>query len=299
MSRQRLVLQGPSGTELLKQGLGGVHNAFDARGRAAQGEVYDRYIDGGASVMVANTYSRFRDVDAERIVPEEWRILVDTVRQSTGLRAQSEVYFAVSIGSMNDANNLEKAPDQALSFDFFRQQAEIIRGLNSLNSKVVLAEAIPAVSEAQGQARAFRDAGLECFISFYLGADGNLVSGESLEEAIRRVDEASQGHPLGYLVNCCPPQAIKKALEGCSSRYLPRLVGAYPNAATNEAAELDGVDYVVGVEDPASVAGHFRYLLEHYPNLRIVGGCCGHDPESVSAIAKAHLYEVVEELYSK
>ena len=54
---------------------------------------------------------------------------------------------------------------------------------------------------------------------------------------------------------------------------------------------VKGVQFVdiVDAGDPAELAGQYRELRGHHPQLTILGGCCGTDATHVDAIAQACL----------
>lgn len=67
-------------------------------------------------------------------------------------------------------------------------------------------------SEAMGMARAMEQTGIPYIISFTIQADGNLIDGTPIDEAIDRIDAATTNHPVCYMANCVHPRIVRQAL---------------------------------------------------------------------------------------
>ena len=141
------------------------------------------------------------------------------------------------------------------------------------------------VDEAIGVARAASSVGLPVVISFTVETDGALPSGEPLGDAIARVDDATDGAPAYYMVNCAHPTHFAEQLTP-GAGWLARVKAIRANASRCSHAELD-VATELDRGDVADLAGWYRRLRSILPDLRVVGGCCGTDHEHVTAIAEA------------
>ena len=141
------------------------------------------------------------------------------------------------------------------------------------------------VDEAIGVARAASSVGLPVVISFTVETDGALPSGEPLGDAIARVDDATDGAPAYYMVNCAHPTHFAEQLTP-GAGWLARVKAIRANASRCSHAELD-VATELDRGDVADLAGWYRRLHSILPDLRVVGGCCGTDHEHVTAIAEA------------
>jgi homocysteine S-methyltransferase len=141
------------------------------------------------------------------------------------------------------------------------------------------------VEEAIGIARAAKAAGLPAVISFTVETDGKLPTGESLRDAIEAVDAASGRAPAYYMVNCAHPHHFQDALQA-GEPWTERLRGIRANASTRSHAELDQAkDLDAG--DPAELARLYAGLRRKFPNLTVLGGCCGTDHRHVEQICFA------------
>ena len=140
------------------------------------------------------------------------------------------------------------------------------------------------VEEAAGIAQAARAARMPLAVSFTLETDGRLPSGDSLSDAITRTDEASQGHPAYYMINCAHPTHFERVLE--NAPWADRVRGLRANASRRSHAELDeSTDLDAG--NPEELGGEYRALRPWLPRLSVVGGCCGTDHRHVAAMCEA------------
>ncbi len=143
------------------------------------------------------------------------------------------------------------------------------------------------VEEALGIARAARAASMPLALSFTVETDGKLPSGQSLTEAIERVDEESDEYPVYYMINCAHPSHFENVLDELG-RKVRRVRGLRANASRRSHSELDACpDLDAG--DPRELGGEYRVLARKLPALTVVGGCCGTDDRHVAAIAAAML----------
>ena len=141
------------------------------------------------------------------------------------------------------------------------------------------------VEEALGAARAAADAGMPAAISFTLETNGRLPTGETLREAVEAVDDATDGAPAYYMINCAHPTHFE-AMLGAGEEWTRRVRGLRANASKRSHAELDEAkDLDDG--DPAELGREYRALMRKLPMLTVLGGCCGTDHRHVEAISQA------------
>ena len=135
------------------------------------------------------------------------------------------------------------------------------------------------VGEAIGVARAAADVGLPAGIGFTVETDGRLPDGTSLASAIDQVDAAAP--PAYFLVNCAHPSHILRGLD--EGAWRDRVGGLRVNASTMSHAELDEAEQLDD-GDPAQLAADQQPLLAAFPNVEVLGGCCGTDARHVAAM---------------
>jgi S-methylmethionine-dependent homocysteine/selenocysteine methylase len=177
-------------------------------------------------------------------------------------------------------------PEQRMTSDEARAyHAAQIRTFRWTEADLVTAITMNYIEEAIGVARAAGDVGIPVAISFTVETDGHLPTGESLEEAIERVDAATLGLPAYYMINCAHPEHFAAQLEP-GAPWLERIGGLRVNASAKSHAELNES---TSLDDgnPSELGRLHVPLLHTLPRVTVVGGCCGTDDRHVDEIAKA------------
>jgi homocysteine S-methyltransferase len=128
--------------------------------------------------------------------------------------------------------------------------------------------------------RAAEKAGIPSVVSFTLETDGRLPSGQALRDAVAEVDADSGAAAAYFMVNCAHPTHFEHVL---ADGGLERLRGLRANASSKSHAELDEADEL-DQGDPHELAQQYRSLRRLWPNLTVVGGCCGTDHRHVDEI---------------
>lgn len=151
----------------------------------------------------------------------------------------------------------------------------------------VTAMTMTNVPEALGVVRASQAVGLPVAISFTVETDGSLPTGESLRDAIRAVDAETGAGPAYYMINCAHPVHFSDVLER-HGEWTARIRGIRANASTRSHAELDAApDLDAG--DPDDLGARYAAILEQFPHINVLGGCCGTDDRHVARICDAVL----------
>ena len=153
----------------------------------------------------------------------------------------------------------------------------------SAGAQMMTAVTMTYAGEAIGITDAASAEGLPVAISFTVETDGRLPSGQELGEAITEVDEATDGAPAYFMVNCAHPTHFAGVLEEGGS-WVERVKGVRANASTMSHAELDEAEEL-DRGDVAGLARHYAELRRILPDMRVAGGCCGTDAAHISAIA--------------
>ncbi len=185
------------------------------------------------------------------------------------------------IGPRGDAY----APEEELSAD----DAELYHGtqlswLSDTAVDMVTALTFTQATEAVGIVRAARSRGLPIVVSFTVETDGKLPTGQPLGEAIRKVDEETDGAAAYFMINCAHPDHFGHVLD--EADWTHRIRGIRCNASRLSHAELDECE-VLDDGNPTELASQYKTLMERMPWINVVGGCCGSDLRHVTSIAKA------------
>ncbi len=150
---------------------------------------------------------------------------------------------------------------------------------------MVSAITMNTVNEAVGIARAAKAHAMPCVVSFTVETDGRLADGTTLRAAIEATDDATDGSPAYYMVNCAHPTHFESALTA-GERWVERIYGIRANASAKSHAELDEAE-TLDVGDMVDLSRRYRALTQAFPQMRILGGCCGTDHRHLAAIYEA------------
>jgi S-methylmethionine-dependent homocysteine/selenocysteine methylase len=186
------------------------------------------------------------------------------------------------VGPQDDGYNPSELLSATAAQDYHSTQIETFR---TTAADMVTAITMTYADEAVGLTRAAQAAGMPVAISFTLETDGRLPSGQALEEAIEQVDDATDGGPAYYMINCAHPTHFDDVIAA-GGMWTNRIRGLRANASTKSHAELDEATEL-DAGDPADLAERYASLGRTLPNLSVLGGCCGTDHRHVRAIAQA------------
>lgn len=142
--------------------------------------------------------------------------------------------------------------------------------------------------EAIGVTRAAERANMPVVISFTVETDGKLPTGQSLVEAIERVDDATSSYPAYFMINCAHPSHFAMVLGG-DEPGIERIRGLRANASHLSHVELNDAPNV-DTGNPAELGLEYADLKKHrLKQLNVMGGCCGTDHRHIEQIALACL----------
>lgn len=151
---------------------------------------------------------------------------------------------------------------------------------------MVTAFTLNYIDEAIGVTQAAKQLMMPIAISFTVETDGKLPTGQTLRNAIERTDDATDGYPVYYMINCAHPTHFMPALITDAGDWLSRIYGLRANASAKSHAELNDA---TALDDghPIELARQYNEAKCHLPKLHVVGGCCGTDSRHVEAICQA------------
>ena len=219
-----------------------------------------------------------RRIDA---INQEAITLLADLRDRDG-RGPGDYVISGCIGPRGDGYD---ASLRASAADAERYHADQIASFADTQADLVSALTLTHTEEAIGITRAAQNAGMPVVISFTLETDGRLPSGTALGDAIHEVDAATDHGPAYYMVNCAHPTHFDHVLEDAGASF-GRLRGIRANASPKGHDELDAATELDD-GDPYELASQYASLTARFPELTILGGCCGTDERHIEQIASA------------
>ena len=163
----------------------------------------------------------------------------DGVRFIAGLRNRfvenpNSIVLNAVIGPRGDAYRPEAKIAMDAAEEYFAEQLGWLAGTEA---DMVTALTFNQASEAAGLVRAARSAGLPVVVSFTVETNGALPDGQSLAEAITRVDEATDGYTAYFMINCAHPEHFAPVLGAVMPNSI-QLRNSIPEIRTNSRASI-------------------------------------------------------------
>lgn len=289
LSKRILILDGAMGTMLQRKGLQGNSESFNLTNPETIGEIHNEYIEAGADIITANSFSANSISQSEYNLSEKAGQMAEAAariaRKAAG-EAPRKIWVAGSVGptskSLSLAQNINDPIFRPYSFDGMAEAFEVqIRGLvkggvdlllfetcfDALNTKAAL-YAIGHIPEASD---------IPIMISASMSdRSGRTLTGQTMEAFYRSVQHCS---PLSFGLNCSLGAEEMIPLIAEVASFATCAVSCYPNAGLpNEMGEYD--------ETPSQMAESVRKMARA-GSVNIVGGCCGTTPEHIKAVAEA------------
>lgn len=289
LSKRILILDGAMGTMLQRKGLQGNSESFNLTNPETIGEIHNEYIEAGADIITANSFSANSISQSEYNLSEKAGQMAETaarIARKAASEAPRKIWVAGSVGptskSLSLAQNINDPIFRPYSFDGMAEAFEVqIRGLvkggvdlllfetcfDALNTKAAL-YAIGHIPEASD---------IPIMISASMSdRSGRTLTGQTMEAFYRSVQHCS---PLSFGLNCSLGAEEMIPLVAEVASFATCAVSCYPNAGLpNEMGEYD--------ETPSQMAESVRKMALA-GSVNIVGGCCGTTPEHIKAVAEA------------
>ena len=281
-------MSGACGTEIQRRGVPTPLPLWSTHALLTHPEVVKQihldYLAAGAEIITTNTFRTTRRALAKAGIGgrarELTRLASKLARDAVSeLNLDSNVLVGGSIAPLEDCYEPSLVPPLDIAYKEHREQAE-----NFVGSGVdfIMLETFNTIAEALAAYQAVRDVGFEAMVSFVTGSDGNLLSGETLAEAVRVFEPLN---PLALCINCIQLPITKIALQKlAASTTLP--IGIYANG---EGHPHEDQGWVFGGD--AGPDEYLKYAKEwRQIGATIIGGCCGTTP--------AYIEKLKQELFS-
>ena len=278
-----------------------VNSAFiyDKEKSAALSEIYRQYLDIGCKynlpLLLSTPTWRASRERIEKAGYEKADVNGDNFRFFDGMRKSYGAYadkivICGLLSCRGDAYNPSEALSSKAAHNFHSWQAN---RLAEAGVDFLLAATLPALSEATGLATALAATAKPYIISFVLRAEGTLLDGTPLKDAISAIDTDVHPKPIAYLANCTHASIFKNAImhnAHSSSTVRKRVAGLLANTAALEPEKLNDSEELVE-EDPETF-GKSLASLHAELGMKILGGCCGTDDRHIDHLAKQLVREL-------
>ena len=187
-----------------------------------------------------------------------------------------------------DGYNSKELMTEAEAESYHSKQIKMFR--SSAVVDLVTAITMTYAEEAIGICRAAENADIPVVISFSVETNGQLPSGQSLENAIEQVDYATNGAPLYYMIDCPDANHFDTVLP-IREGWLERIHGLRANVSITNHGELNQVEEL---DDNNSVPLPFKYesFNNHLSSLKFFG-----DYSNTSICHQEKIYPVCLSLF--
>lgn len=289
LSKRILILDGAMGTMLQRKGLQGNSESFNLTNPETIGEIHNEYIEAGADIITANSFSANSISQSEYNLSEKAGQMAEAAariaRKAVG-EAPRKVWVAGSVGptskSLSLAQNINDPVFRPYSFDEMAEAFEVqIRGLVKGGVDLLLFETCFDALNTKAALYAIRHIPEASDIPIMISASmsdksGRTLTGQTMEAFYRSIQHCN---PLSFGLNCSLGAEEMIPLIAEVASFAACAVSCYPNAGLpNEMGEYD--------ESPSRMAESVRKMALA-GSVNIVGGCCGTTPEHIKAVAEA------------
>jgi S-methylmethionine-dependent homocysteine/selenocysteine methylase len=293
---EAVLLDGALGSLLVARGVRWRDHGLRTDAAAVQA-LHLEYLEAGAQVLRTNTFqlnrrvyqnvfrdaSHMRHIGAPDLAERVPRLIATAVGVARSAREQANRPDVPIAGVMSPLEHCFR-PDLAPSSEqAHAEHAELARLLAQAGADMLFLQSMSALDETRAALESARDTGLPVWVSFAVGADGQLLSGAPLSSGVHLAQTLGAE---AVLVNAAPPADIDVALD--------RLLSVRPEIPVGGLAQI-------GQFDPPSwkfeffpqFVGTEAWPAQHYARAalgwrqrgaRVIGGCSGSTPEHIRAL---------------
>lgn len=289
-----LLLDGGVSTEIRRRGVTLDKNVWSGLATKTHPEevrqVHQDYIEAGAQIITANTYSTARHVLESINLGHESKLLnfksVQLAKQARDEVATEPVLIA---GSMSSMPPLTSHREVAIDGQVESSYQELAEGLADAGVDLIVAEMMRDIENAGIVIRAAVSTGLPVLIGFSAMMAENGVDVRSLRW--KNTDDTTEAHDFGEMVDSLKPlgglaagimhtrvEDIAAALEVLREHW------SGPLMAYAETGKLILPEWrYQEVSSPQQYAADIAGWIRDY-GVQIVGGCCGTGPEHIRVL---------------
>ncbi len=293
-SKEILLLDGGVSTEIRRRGVALDANVWSGLTTKTNPDevrqVHEDYIEAGAQIITANTYSTARHVLESINLGHESKLLnfksVQLAQQARDNVARGDVYIAGSMSSMPPLTSHREVAIDGQVESSYQELAEV---LAEAGVDLIIAEMMRDIENASIVIKAAVATGLPVFIGFSAMMADNGVDVRSLRW--KNTDDTTSAHDFGDMIEALKPLGGQAA--GIMHTRVEDIVPALkilkqhwsgPLMAYAETGKLILPDWrYEEVSSPGDYASEIEGWIQNY-GVQVVGGCCGTGPEHIRAL---------------
>jgi len=248
-------------------------------------EAHEDYVKAGARVITSNTYSCVPSIVGNK------EHVIEAIKAAGSLARQvadkwsmpgQQVMVAGCLPPLHESYR----PDRVAPQEVLEKEYALIAEHIAPFADVLLCETMSCAREAAAAVNAVASMGKPVWVSWSLAEapNGTLVSGESIEEAVKALNLKEGGPVQACLFNCSQVEATDVALP-LLQQLLPKgiMTGAYANGFCTMMSPGGSMKNEYR-EDMTPTMYADRCSHWAIGGSRIIGGCCGVFPEHIAAV---------------
>ena len=273
-----LLLDGATGSNLMKAGMprGGCTEEWVLANPEALVSLQRRYAEAGSQILYAPTFQAQPIALAQAGLDKQTEA-INAMLVSLTRSVSKDILVAGNLTTLAVFTDSWDPDKFDLLVDNYRRQ---IKGLVDGGADLLVAETLmyPQEAEAILTAAELEGAGC-CMYSFTMQPDGSLFSGMEAGPVLKSLEDAGAA-AVGF--NCVAADSFTPGLVSKLRRYVRGPILCKPNAGIPTIGDDKLPHYPMTPEEFS------RILLDcHRMGARLLGGCCGTDPEFIAMCSHA------------
>ncbi|MEM9576252.1 MAG: betaine--homocysteine S-methyltransferase [Pseudomonadota bacterium] len=279
-----LLADGATGTNLFNMGLmsGDAPELWNTDEPKKIEKLYRDSVEAGCDLFLTNSFganaARLKLHAAEKRAHELSRVAAEIGREIAD-RANRKVIVAGSVGPTGEIMEPVGTLNHAIAVEIFHETAD---GLKAGGADVGWLETISAPEEYRAAAEGFALAGLPWCGTMSFDTAGRTMMGLTSADMVKMIDDLGGYAPLGFGANCGTGASdLLRTVLGFAAQGPEKPIIAKGNAGVPK--YVDGHIHYDGT--PALMADYA--VMARACGARIVGGCCGTEPEHLRMMREA------------
>lgn len=276
-----VILDGAMGTEITAKGIKTTLPLWSAEclitNPEAIKEIHIANIKAGAQIITTNTFRTtrrtFNKIDKGEQAKKYTILACKLAKEAILETDKKDVLIAGSVAPLEDCYSPELVPQTE---HLEREHLEYITNLKTGGVDFIFLETMISIREIIAACKAAKKVGLSVAVSFCCRDNGDLLSGEKLEDAVL---SAERFNPIFLSINCMSPESISRVIKKLSKlTKLP--IGAY---AQGDGEPDDNQGWRFSGKNNQEI--YLKYAKEWVKDgVQIIGGCCGTNSENISRL---------------